>query len=239
MNNEIIENINGGNSGIEEEELSEGESSGPVPDTADTFEADSLSRRIPAGVKQRMPIYYRYLRTLVANDLMRVSSKGLARMLGVTPSLLRQDLCHFGGFGQQGYGYNVKQLYSAIGEVLGINDEFSAVIVGTGQLADAVSYMPMFTRHGVRLAERFRSVEMFREYCDSRNEEKPAADIAVLVLEEPYNAARMAETAGFKAVVNYSDKDLEERLFPSLRISNVSLADPVMAVCCSLKHERE
>jgi len=189
-------------------------------------------KAIPQAVMARLPRYYRFLRSLAANDVMRVSSKSLAEMLDVTPSQLRQDLSMFGGFGQQGYGYNVRQLFSSIGEILGIGDDFSAVLVGHGPLADAVAALPLFTRHGVRLTARLYTADGFEEYCAAN----AAPDIAVLILDDPDTAADAAFKANIKAILNYSPRELDPKRYAGVYVSNSDISDALMAVCCVLKH---
>jgi len=209
--------------------------SGHSPSESDRAESRTSfeSRKvIPAAVMARLPRYYRFLRSLAANDVMRVSSKSLAEMLDVTPSQLRQDLSLFGGFGQQGYGYNVRQLFASIGEILGIGDDFSAVLVGHGPLADAVAALPLFTRHGVRLAARLYTSDGFDEYCSSNS----APDIAVLVLDDPDSAAAVSARVGVRAILNFSAREVDVRLCPGVYVSNMDISDALMAVCCVLKH---
>lgn len=90
--------------------------------------------KISKAVVSRLPRYYRYLDELKAQNIERISSKELSQMMNVTASQIRQDLNNFGGFGQQGYGYNVQYLYDEIGKLLGLNVPHKMVIVGAGNL---------------------------------------------------------------------------------------------------------
>ena len=108
----------------------------------------------PAVIK-RLPRYFRYLRQLLTDDIRRVSSGELSRMMNVTASQIRQDFNCFGGFGQQGYGYNVKHLYTKIGELLGVSSDLSAIIIGAGNLGSALASSPIFERRGIRLLALF------------------------------------------------------------------------------------
>ena len=208
--------------------------SGTDADASVSGHGDSAAaRNIPAAVMARLPRYYRFLRSLAASDVMRVSSRSLAEMLDVTPSQLRADLCIFGGFGQQGYGYNVRQLFTSIGEILGICDDFSAVLVGHGPLADAVASLPLFTRHGVRLISRLYTADGFEEYCSHNS----SPDSAVLVLDDPDSAADSAVRFGVRAILNYSAREVDPKRFGGgVYVSNVDLSDALMGVCCVLKH---
>ena len=108
----------------------------------------------PAVIK-RLPRYFRYLRELMREGTMRVSSGELASRMHVTASQIRQDLNCFGGFGQQGYGYNVHYLYTKISELLGVGEGYSAVIVGAGNLGRALIRNSMFEKRGVDVIAAF------------------------------------------------------------------------------------
>ena len=91
-------------------------------------------REISKAVIKRLPRYYRYLGNLLEEKVERISSNELSEMMNVTASQIRQDLNNFGGFGQQGYGYNVKYLYNEIGRILGLDRVYNMIIVGAGNL---------------------------------------------------------------------------------------------------------
>ena len=103
-----------------------------------------------------MPRYYRHLRELIGEDILRINSEELARRMGLTASQVRQDFAAIGAEGQQGYGYNVKNLYGSVGSALGITKHFRAVIVGNdGGLGLAVEHNPCFSLRGVTLRGLF------------------------------------------------------------------------------------
>ena len=112
----------------------------------------------PAVIK-RLPRYFRYLRELIRNGKLRISSGELSEMMHVTASQIRQDLNCFGGFGQQGYGYNVNYLYAKICEILGVGEGFRAVVIGTGNLGRALVRSPMFEKRGVDIVAMFDVAE--------------------------------------------------------------------------------
>ena len=89
-------------------------------------------REISRAVIRRLPRYYRYLGELLENGVERISSNDLSKRMKVTASQIRQDLNNFGGFGQQGYGYNVKYLYTEIGKILGLEEDHNIIIIGAG-----------------------------------------------------------------------------------------------------------
>ena len=121
-------------------------------DTAERREDDPTATGrlgVSPAVIKRLPRYYRYLRELIRRDKLRISSSELSQMMNVTASQIRQDFNCFGGFGQQGYGYNVKYLYLKISEILGVSRHFTAIIIGAGNLGRALGKNPMFAKRGV------------------------------------------------------------------------------------------
>ena len=89
---------------------------------------------ISFSVIKRLPRYYRFLGELKANGIIRISSKELSQRMGLTASQIRQDFNCFGGFGQQGYGYNVEQLHREIGSILGVHSGHKAIILGAKKI---------------------------------------------------------------------------------------------------------
>ena len=100
---------------------------------------------ISISVIKRLPRYYRFLENLKENGIVRISSKELSERMGLTASQIRHDFNCFGGFGQQGYGYNVPELYNKIGEILCVNNDVKAILIGAGNLGKAVA-SKIFTR---------------------------------------------------------------------------------------------
>ncbi len=130
----------------------------------------------PAVVK-RLPRYYRYLRELITQGRMRISSGELSAMMNVTASQIRQDLNCFGGFGQQGYGYNVNYLFAKISEILGVGAGFHAVIVGAGDLGRALVHLSMFEKRGVDILAMFDTGEGMVGECVAGVEVLPLSDL--------------------------------------------------------------
>ena len=119
-------------------------------------ENDSISRPfVSPAVIRRLPRYFRYLRELIRDGKMRISSSELSERMGVTASQIRQDLNCFGGFGQQGYGYNVNYLYAKISELLGVSAGLRAIIIGAGDLGRAIVRSTMFEKRGVDVIAMF------------------------------------------------------------------------------------
>ena len=96
-------------------------------------------RQISKAVIKRLPRYYRYLGEMLNNGVERISSGELSTKMQVTASQIRQDLNNFGGFGQQGYGYNVKFLYDEIGKILGVDKKHPMIIIGGGNFGHALA----------------------------------------------------------------------------------------------------
>ena len=106
-------------------------------------------KEISKAVISRLPRYYRYLGELIKREgVERISSNELSSRMKVTASQIRQDLNNFGGFGQQGYGYNVKYLYSEIAKILGIDRQHNVIIIGAGNLGQAIANYTNFERRG-------------------------------------------------------------------------------------------
>jgi redox-sensing transcriptional repressor len=212
---------------------------------------DFIAEEVSPAVIRRLPRYHRYLGELLREDCLRISSAELSRLMNVTASQIRQDLNCFGGFGQQGYGYNVKYLYAKISELLGVNEGFSAVIVGAGNLGKALVSSHMFERRGVsRLAlfdvdERIIGKEVsgipvlhidaLEDFCRENN-----ASIGVLTTpkEEAYKMATRLANAGIKGIWNFSNMEL--KLDSSdVVIQNIHLGDSLMTLCYQLATKKE
>ena len=196
----------------------------------------------PAVIK-RLPKYFRYLRQLIREGKTRVSSAELSRMMSLTASQIRQDLNCFGGFGQQGYGYNVNYLYSKICEILGVSCGFRAAIIGTGNLGKALVRNPMFEKRGVDVVALFdtsaavigQSIAGLTVYSMSELErviEQTGVDIAILTLPKTY-ANEVVERLGKTRVLgiwNFTGKELDTSE-SHIAVEDVHLGDSLMALC--------
>ena len=199
---------------------------------------------VSVAVIRRLPRYHRYLGELLRENHLRISSAELSALMGVTASQIRQDLNCFGGFGQQGYGYNVKYLYGKISELLGVTQGYNAVIVGAGNLGRALVSSHMFERRGVnRLAMFDVSPELIGTsvagipILDSAELDRFCAenkvDIAVLTTpkEEAYKMALALANAGVTGIWNFSNMELKLPDFPSVTIQNMHMGDSLMTLC--------
>ena len=107
-----------------------------------------MQKEISQAVIRRMPRYYRYLGELLDDGVERISSNELSVRMKVTASQIRQDLNNFGGFGQQGYGYNVQYLYEEIGKILGLDRQHNIIVVGAGNMGQALANYVKFEKRG-------------------------------------------------------------------------------------------
>ena len=114
-----------------------------------------MDKEISQAVIRRMPRYYRYLGDLLEEGVERISSNDLSSLMKVTASQIRQDLNNFGGFGQQGYGYNVQYLYDEIGKILGLNTQHNIIVIGAGNLGLALTNYAKFERLGFVITALF------------------------------------------------------------------------------------
>ena len=119
----------------------------------------SKNDSISMSVIRRLPRYYRFLSELNDQNIDKISSTKLAQIMNVTASQVRQDLNCFGGFGQQGYGYSVSQLKEEIKNILGLNNDYKAILIGAGNLGKAVAMHMNFEKLGFELIACFDSNE--------------------------------------------------------------------------------
>lgn len=204
---------------------------------------DSLS--ISQAVIKRLPRYYRYLGELADEGVGRISSRELSELMHVTASQIRQDLNHFGGFGQQGYGYNVRNLYDEIGKILGLDKNHKLVVIGAGHLGQALSNYVNFERRGFhilgifdndskRVGMKIRDVSVapMEELEDFiRNND---IDIAVLTIPKT-SAVAVAKTlvsCNIKAIWNFAHVDLA--VPDDVIVENVHLSESLMTLSYNL-----
>ncbi len=196
-------------------------------------------KKISSAVIKRLPRYYRYLQDLRNEGVMRISSEELSRRMHVTASQIRQDLNNFGGFGQQGYGYNVENLKTEIGKLLGLDRNHDMLLIGAGNLGRALAGYTNFANRGFVVQAIFDAdpeivghqicgltvlpTEKLEEYLSEN-----AVDIAVLAI--PKKAAQ--ETAdrltacGIRAIWNFAPLDLN--VPKGVSVENVNLIESLM-----------
>lgn len=195
--------------------------------------------KISKAVVSRLPRYYRYLEELRQQKIERISSKELSKLMNVTASQIRQDLNNFGGFGQQGYGYNVSFLYEEIGKILGLNQNHKMVIVGAGNLGRAIANYGNFKNRGFEITALF---DQNKELIGKKTAEGEILDIQYLydyVVEHNVDivaltlpkgpAKKIADRlvdCGVKAFWNFAHTDLG--LPEDVLVENVHLSESLM-----------
>ena len=211
-------------------------------------------QEISLQVIKRLPRYYRYLTELDKLGLTKISSSDLSRKIQVTASQIRQDLNCFGDFGQQGYGYNVKNLRESIAEILGIREDNKAIIIGVGHMGGAIANHTTLEKCGVKLVGLFdnsmdvlgktvaglviRDVKDVEAFCIENQ-----VDIAVLTLPKhaTEDVAKRLAKVGVKGFWNFANTELRLEN-PDIYIENVHMGDSLMQLCYQLKshtHEEE
>ncbi len=196
-------------------------------------------KEISQAVISRLPRYFRYLGELKEKGVERISSQELSSIMKVTASQIRQDFNNFGGFGQQGYGYNVSYLYEEISKILGIDKQHSLVIIGAGHLGKAIAGYTNFTRRGFVFKGAFdrnpdlygtkiRDVEVRPiEEMESFVKEN-GIEIAVLTIpkDQAVPVAHRLVNCGIKAIWNFAHVDLD--VPDNIQVENVHLSDSLM-----------
>ena len=200
---------------------------------------------ISKAVIKRLPRYYRYLGELIEEGVERISSNELSAKMRVTASQIRQDLNNFGGFGQQGYGYNVPYLYEEIGKILGLDKTHHMIIIGAGNLGQALANYVKFEKRGFKIVGIFdvnpvlkgisirgNDIRVMEELPQFLKEEK--LEIATLTLPKN-NAAEAADLLvknGIKAIWNFAHLDLN--VPKDVIVENVHLSESLMRLSYNL-----
>lgn len=202
-------------------------------------------RNISMAVIKRLPKYHRYLHELMKNDVDRISSKELSEKIGFTASQIRQDLNCFGDFGQQGYGYNVTELYNQISNILGLTKVYKTIIVGAGNIGQAIANYTNFEKIGFTLEGifdinpkliglRIRDIEI-RDIDDLSDYLKEnVVDIGVICVPNN-NGQKVCDILvknGVKGIWNFAPVDL---VVPDdVKVENVHLSDSLLTLSCLL-----
>ena len=211
-------------------------------------EGRELSKEISSAVIGRLPRYFRYLGELKDEGVTRISSRELSDLMHVTASQIRQDLNQFGGFGQQGYGYNVGYLYYEIGKILGLNKAHHMILVGAGNLGQAlVNYMNfqrrgflfqgIFDNNPALCGKRIRDIEVQPMEEMERFVKENDIDIAVLAIPKAgaVEVAGVLSGCGIRGIWNFAHCDLN---VPScIQVENVHLSESLMKLSFRLKND--
>jgi len=208
-------------------------------------------RHISQAVIRRLPRYYRYLGDLLENGVERISSNDLSKKMKVTASQIRQDLNNFGGFGQQGYGYNVEYLYTEIGNILGLNKTHKLIIVGAGHLGQALANYMNFERRGFLIQGLFDQEPSLTGMLVRGIPVRPMEELENFILEHeidigvltiPKEGAEVVSkrlvNCGIKAIWNFAHVDLE--VPDDVQVENVHLSDSLMKLSYNItRFEKE
>ena len=204
---------------------------------------------ISNSVIKRLPRYYRFLGDLKNSGIDRISSRELAEIMGLTASQIRQDFNCFGGFGQQGYGYNVEMLRMEIGKILGLDAPATAILIGVGNLGRAVAQHINFESKGFQLIGIFdrkeslvgqivrnipiRSTSTLDEFC---KENRPQVAILCIPKENTKDIATQLINLGVKGFWNFSHFDLTHDN-PDIAVENMHFGDSLMTLSYRLKNK--
>lgn len=202
------------------------------------------------AVIRRLPGYYRHLRELESAGVTQISSQELGKRMQLTPSQIRQDINCFGGFGRQGYGYNVTELKGHIGEILGLDRQHRMIILGAGSIGTAVARYPTFSREG------FETIAMFDVAADKVGHQvgeipvlpmdqlesflgRNHVDIAVLAMPSNYaqEALDRLYAGGVRAVWNFAPIDLNHT--GEMIVVNVHLSDSLQILSYRMAHSED
>jgi len=204
-------------------------------------------KKVSDAVIKRLPRYFRYLADLKENNVLRISSKALSEKMGFTASQIRQDLSCFGGFGQQGYGYNVESLYSELKKILGVNKSFGIIIIGAGNLGQAIANYGKFEKRGYFLkgifdvnkdliGNKIDGVDIMT--MDSLPEFLKNNHVDIAVLTVPRNVTTVVAEdivkLGIKGIWNFSAMDI--KVPDDVEVENVHLSDSIMVLGYKIKN---
>ncbi len=202
---------------------------------------------ISVQVIKRLPRYHRYLEDLRNAGVVRISSKELSQRMGLTASQIRQDLNCFGGFGQQGYGYNIEQLYNEIGNILGMNKNAAAILIGAGNLGKAIATHLKFDSRGFDLIGVFEkntaligqeiggitvtSISELENFCKEYN---PTAAILCIPADAAKDVVAKLVSLGVKGFWNFTHYDISH-YYDDVSVENVHLGDSLMTLRYQIK----
>lgn len=206
--------------------------------------------RVSITVIRRLPKYYRYLGELLRKGINRISSQELSKLTGFTASQIRQDLNNFGGFGQQGYGYNVEELHHQLGKILGLDKIYNTVIVGAGNLGQAVANYRGFEDAGFKVLSLFdknpkliglkirdieiRDVDELEEFVEENNVE---IGIITTPKENAQDIADVYVKSGIKGIWNFAPADL--KVEDDIVIENVHLNESLFTLSYFLNNKSD
>ncbi|MCR5230395.1 MAG: redox-sensing transcriptional repressor Rex [Solobacterium sp.] len=209
-----------------------------------------MKAKISDAVVNRLPVYRRYLEDLMHEDVERISSNELSKRIGFTASQIRQDLNNFGGFGQQGYGYNIRALYKEINSILGLDQEYRMVIVGVGNLGQAIANHTKYYKNGFPIIGMFDInpkviglrindvvVQDADNLVDFLKENKVDIGIITTEKEAAQGIADRLVQGGVRGIWNFAPRDL---VVPkNVSVGNVHVTDTLNSLVYRISHIEE
>lgn len=209
-------------------------------------------KSVSMSVIKRLPRYYRFLGELKKNGITRISSRELSQRMGFTASQIRQDLNCFGGFGQQGYGYNVEQLQKEIGTILGTDNGFKTILIGCGNLGRAIASHMTFEDRGFELvglfdknAENMQDVKIkglsvypiedLEVYC---REVEPKVAVLCIPSESTSEIVSKLVSIGITNFWNFSHYDIASN-YPGVTVESVHLNDSLMTLSYQIMNRED
>ena len=210
-----------------------------------------VEKSISRTVIKRLPRYYRYLGDLLQQGVDKISSKALSELMHVTASQIRQDLNNFGGFGQQGYGYNVEYLFNEIGKILDLHEKHNVIVIGAGNLGRAIANYADFEKRGFVISgifdtnpeligEKVNGLEIM-DFNDIDKFLKENDNIQIATITVPRdNAIEVASklvTLGIEAIWNFAPIDLH--LSSNVIVENVHLTASLMQLSYKLSEKNK
>ncbi len=211
-----------------------------------------MHRKVSDAVIRRLPRYYRQLALLEQEGVQKISSLALSGRMNITASQIRQDLNCFGGFGQQGYGYNVAELRRHIAHILGLTHQYRMIVVGAGNIGQALSHYSNFHSEGYDVLALFDTDPALIGQTIGQAKVLDGAGLAQFLAEHEVDiaaitvpagaalaVARLCADAGIRAIWNFAPVDI---VIPGVAVENAQLTDGLMALTyrlCDLKDEGE
>ena len=205
-----------------------------------------MNKQISANVVARLPKYYRCLKELCENGVARVSSKTISEALNLTASQVRQDLSNFGGFGQQGYGYDTEYLMNRIRDILGLTKSHTAIIVGGGRIGQALANYNGFANENIEVlaifdikTEHIKNVSNITVHNMSELPQylkNNKVDIAIISVqkEQAQAVAKKVIENGIKAIWNFAPIDLN--FGKGIVCENINMSESLMRLIFNSKN---
>lgn len=207
-----------------------------------------ISKNISNAVITRLPRYYQYLSILIDQGVDHISSAELSRRMNVTASQIRQDLNLFGGFGQQGYGYNVENLHDEIGKILGLDKTYRVIVVGAGRIGQALDNYTQFEKRGFIIEALFdRNPDKYGGKTVRGTKIYPLGELAAYLKEHPVDIAALTVPAAaaidvapvlvegkVRGIWNFAHTDLE--VPDGISVQNIALSESLMQLSYKINH---